>query len=297
MEITLAEEQAFFLPPTITPEQARERAWDYKVGAFGTLTKLWSRPKPTEITLSYSEMRYEPFWHVICQTRYVYDRRRDYRLLVPGPEVEALTIAGERRAVVRQDSGNHIVLQATEHCREEEHLVRVLDARTGEEQPEWGAYLEYPAHEIENLETFAPAGAFVMPPQIRASSIVREMLGKLLRPIQADQMLEEMVRVDQVHLYYRPIYAFEYYWEAKERYAIVELDGLTGDRHEGGQMVRQQLQGMLNKELLFDIGVDTVDLIVPGGGIAMKLARVVVDASKSSLDGRKGPDRLTRHES
>ena len=296
MEIALADEKAYFFPPAITPEQARERAWDYKGSAFGAFTKLWARPKLAEIAISYSETRYEPFWHVICRTRYVYDRQREYHLEVPNTEVEALTIAGERRVVVRKDDAGYVTLGGTEHCREEEQQEKVLDAQTGEEQPEWVQYLDYEAQEIEDLERFAPEGVFVMPPQIRASSIVREMLGKMLRPIQADQMLEELIKVEQADLYYRPVYAFEYHWEPKDRYAVIELDGLTGEKRSGGKAVRQQLHGVVTKELLFDIGIDTVDLIVPGGGIAMKLARVVVDASRSSLDSKRGKDRLPRRE-
>jgi len=296
MEIALANERAYFFPAVVTSEQARERAWDYKSSAFGAFTKLLARPKAIEIAISYTEARYEPFWHVVCQTRYVYDRQREYRLEVPGPEIEALTIAGERRAVVRKDDAAYVTLRGVEHCRESERQERMVDAQTGEEHPEWLQYLDYDAQVIEDLEGFAPTGVLVMPPQIRASSIVREMLSKMLRPIQADQMLEELVQVELVDLYYRPIYAFEYYWEPKDRYAVIELDGLTGERRGDGKAVRQQLKGAINKELLFDIGTDTIDLIVPGGGLAMKLARVVVDASRSSLDGKREGDRLPRRD-
>lgn len=34
------------------------------------------------------------------------------------------------------------------------------------------------------------------------------------------------------------------------------------------------------KELLFDIGVDTVDLLMPGGGIAIKLVRAIAETKK-----------------
>jgi hypothetical protein len=33
----------------------------------------------------------------------------------------------------------------------------------------------------------------------------------------------------------------------------------------------------MNKDTWFDIGADTVELLVPGGGIAMKVARAVTD--------------------
>ena len=40
-----------------------------------------------------------------------------------------------------------------------------------------------------------------------------------------------------------------------------------------------QLTRMVSKDALFDIGADTVGLIVPGGSIAVKLARVAIDRS------------------
>jgi hypothetical protein len=34
---------------------------------------------------------------------------------------------------------------------------------------------------------------------------------------------------------------------------------------------------MVSRDALFDIGADTVGLLVPGGSIAVKLARVAID--------------------
>ena len=39
-----------------------------------------------------------------------------------------------------------------------------------------------------------------------------------------------------------------------------------------------QIKGMLNRDLLFDIGADTVGLFVPGGSIAVKLAKAAIDS-------------------
>jgi hypothetical protein len=50
---------------------------------------------------------------------------------------------------------------------------------------------------------------------------------------------------------------------------------LTGEIRTDGKTIRQQVGKVLTKELLFDIGVDTVDLFVPGAGIAIKLVRAM----------------------
>jgi hypothetical protein len=57
----------------------------------------------------------------------------------------------------------------------------------------------------------------------------------------------------------------------------VEYDGLTGDVHSGGKRLGEQIRGMLTRDLLFDVTADAVSMIVPGGGIAVKLVKAVVD--------------------
>ena len=41
-----------------------------------------------------------------------------------------------------------------------------------------------------------------------------------------------------------------------------------------------QVRGALNRDLLFDIGADTVGLFVPGGSIAVKLAKAAIDTNR-----------------
>ncbi len=40
MEITVAEQGLFLLPAKVTPEQAKEKAWEQKLNAFGALSKF-----------------------------------------------------------------------------------------------------------------------------------------------------------------------------------------------------------------------------------------------------------------
>jgi hypothetical protein len=39
---------------------------------------------------------------------------------------------------------------------------------------------------------------------------------------------------------------------------------------------------MMNRDALFDIGADTVGLLVPGGSIAVKVAKLAIDQSHKS---------------
>lgn len=58
------------------------------------------------------------------------------------------------------------------------------------------------------------------------------------------------------------------------------MDALTGEMRTGGKRLSEQLRqlkGMLTRDVLFDVTADAVGLIVPGGSIAVKLVKAVVD--------------------
>ena len=84
--------------------------------------------------------------------------------------------------------------------------------------------------------------------------------------------------VQNVDLYYRPWWAFEFLWKPKDKKAIVELDAVTGLMRPG-QALAARVTKMMNRDALFDIGADTVGLLVPGGSIAVKVAKLAIDQS------------------
>lgn len=278
MEITLADERAYVLKPNLSWEQAKERAWDKKVQIFSSgLTSLFSRPKSEDVQIVYSERRFEPFWHVVCSAHYVYERTGQYTVNVPHGEVQKITLYGQEFPV---GDSRQIVLTGTEHCREEHRKESFFDGVSGEERA-WADYLQYAKEEITDLEAFTAGEDIVVPPEVRASFVVRQVLGAMLKPVQADTLLEELVAVEKIDLYYRPVYAFEYLWQSKNRKAVGEFDGLSGQLRTGGKTIRQQISAMLTKDLLFDVGIDAVDLLIPGGGIAIKVGKAIVDSRRS----------------
>ena len=282
MEITLADERAFVLNQGLTMDQAEGRAWSKKTEAFGSLVRLTSllqRPKDDEFELLVKEHRYQPFWHVVCKANYVYERTREYHVQPSGSEVKSVTIEEK----IYPTAGGHVVLNGLEHCEEQHEKVTLIDAYTGEAAPEMARYLEKEATEIlpEYLESFQPEGAIVVPPQGRASAIVRDTLIGVIKSIRADRILEDSVIIERIDLYYRPVYAFHYSWKEKARDTVIEIDGVTGEMVTGGKTFQQYVGKLLEPEFLFDVGLDTVDLLVPGGGIAVKLARKGIEAAKS----------------
>jgi hypothetical protein len=106
---------------------------------------------------------------------------------------------------------------------------------------------------------------------------VRSVIQEVMKPIQADRLLDEAVVLEVADLYYRPLWSFEYRWVPKDKTGFIEIDGVTGQVRQTNQLLPQIKGMMTNKETWFDIGADTVELLVPGGGIAMKVARAVAE--------------------
>jgi len=282
MDITLADERAFLLKEQLSLEQAEGRAWEKKVDAFGRMVKMASflqRPKDSDFELIYKEHRYEPFWHIVCRARYVYERRREYPIELSGSEVKSISLDDKKYEV----TNGRIHLTLTEHCREEPERTLFLDGYTNQPDETLSQYLSHPANEVptEHLEELGKQGAIVLPAQARASAVVRDVLLGVLKSIQADTILEDAVEIVNVDLYYRPVYAFQYRWLSKEKEAIVEYDAVTSELRTDGKTFQQYMGKLLDPEFLFDVGADTIDLLVPGGGLAVKLARKGLDVARS----------------
>ncbi len=282
MDITLANERAFVLKEQLSLEQAKGRAWEKKVDAFGRMVKVASflqRPKESDFELVYQEHRYEPFWHVACRARYVYERQREYPMPLSGSEVKSITLDGKEYAV----QNGRLLFTVTEKCREEPERIRFIDGYTNQPNDTLSQYLRFPANEVppEHLEELGQQGAIVVPAQVRASVVVRNVLLEVLKSIQADVILEDAVEIAHADLYYRPVYAFQFRWHSKAKEAIVEYDAMTGELRTDGKTFQQYMGKLLDPEFLFDVGVETIDLLVPGGGLAVKLARKGLDVARS----------------
>jgi len=282
MQINVADERVLLLEKQLSMEQAEGRAWSKKSDAFGTITKvtrLLQQPRDDEFELIYKEHRYQPFWHVVCSAHHVYERTSTYSFPTSGPEVQSVTVEDTEYNA----DGGSITLAGTDHCAEEAKQEIFVEGVTSDKAPALSKHLKFPAATIakENLDSFAPEGTIVVPPQARSSAIVREVLAGMIKSVQADRIVEETVDVELVDLYYRPVYAFQYRWLSKQKEAIMECDGLTGELQAGGKTFQQYLGKVLDAEFLFDVGVDAAGLLVPGGGIAVRVARKGFDVARS----------------
>lgn len=280
MDIQLGEPRIFRLEPRLPFDELRRRADERKVAALGTgIGGLLQRPKADDVTLAASQARLEPMWRVACRARYVYDRTRAYTVPSSAPDVRSVTVLGTDYPVTASGKGaSAFSLPVLEHCREELADERYVDGVTGAPVGGGQALIGGAKAEVTDPAVLGADGVIVVPAEHRASSVVRQLLAGLLRPVQADVVQEESLEVEVLELYYRPVWAFEFVLAAKDRRGVVELDGITGEARNATSL-RGQLTKIATKDALFDIGADTVGLLVPGGSIAVKVVRIAIDRS------------------
>ena len=277
MEIHIADQRILLFSDEISPNDAQKIAWDKKITAFDTVSKVTSFLSPAkdeDFQLLYQEHRYQPFWHVVAKSKYVYDRTTDYQVPVTGSEVKSVTVQQKDF----ETTNGHIHLHVMEHCTQEEKEEVIVDGVSGKNTPELSQYLSLSPKEIKGkLEKFVPPKSILVPPQARVSAIMRQTLSKMIMGIQADKILEENVEVTCIDLYYHPVYAFQYRWTTKNKEAIIEVDGLTGEIKSGARVFSEYLGRVLDQDFLFDLGADAAGIFIPGGSIAVKVAKHYLD--------------------
>jgi hypothetical protein len=273
LQVTLGETTIVELLPNLTEQEIESRGMDERLDAFGQLVRLMQRPKPSEIVISRQQKRYEPFWYGIAQATYRYDRRRVQQVNV-GPEVESVTVYGQDLPV-RRDAGPQgtFALETIEHSVEQFRRYVMLDAETGEPR-EYNKYLTFQANPVPDLDALGAEGVVVVQPEIRSSFVVGKLVQASMRTVQADTVHEELIDLEHVGLYFRPVYAYEYHWTTRDKRTVVEFDPLLGTfKAEGGQF-KKGVAKVLANDALFDIGADAIGTVIPGANLAVKIGRL-----------------------
>lgn len=266
MQVELAEERIFRIADRFSLEHAEGRAWSKRLDAFGALARvsgLFNQPRDDEFAVIYRERRLQPFWRIAVSTSTAYERRRTYPVAV-APEVREVIIDGKTLPT----PDGRFVLEGMESCREEARRETFVDGLSKAPSPALATYLQHDAVEMDaaSLAKATGEGLVVVPPEAKASIVVRDVLAGAIGKIDADRVIEELVRVEAVDLYYRPIHAFRFRRADKE--AVVEFDAVTGEVKVGGATFEQHLGKVLEPRFLLDVGAETLNFVVPGANLA-----------------------------
>ncbi|MEQ1782858.1 MAG: hypothetical protein ABMA14_15950 [Hyphomonadaceae bacterium] len=277
MNVEIAEERILLLPDNIGAEQARSRSWAKRNEAFGAFARiggLISRPKDEDYEVAYHELRLQPFWRIAASTTYVYERERPHKLKVAS-EVDSVTVGGQNFPA----ANGVATIMVTECCREASEKDWLYDGLTKKGAPELKEYLSPTARLVtpEELNDQSRAGVVVVPPQAKSSMLMREVISRAIRKIDADRVIEETMRIDAIDLMYRPIYAHRMKWQGKE--AVVEVDGVTGATTIGGTTFEAYVGKLVDREFLFDAGLEAANMFIPG----VNLAKIIVTKGMQKL--------------
>jgi hypothetical protein len=275
--LEIGEQKIHQLVPLIDPAEAARKAGAEKIRSLGFLSRLFFRPDPKDIVQVYSEIRLEPFWSVSGKA--ALDFSRSHLLSLPAGDMVSEVKIGDRITPVQDGK---VLIDTLEHVHEDQSFETCIDAQTGAKMS-FDPFRQAEQRWISDFTEIRGGNVLVSPPRIKASVIVREILRDLLKPIQADEINSERILIERLNLFFRPVYAFEFHWEAQEKHIVLEVDGITGAVNSG-KTVRGQPKDFFNPDDLFEITSEVAGMIIPGGELAFKMARAVF---------RKSPEKAS----
>ncbi len=252
---------------------AEEQAEKSKLAAFGTLARLnpLNRPKPDTVHLAKWELRYEPFWHLVARREIDYLHEAVYSLQITNPHARKVEIAGTAFEILPNNNKPRIDVQLQEYCHRKIDATIYQDGlKRGIKPAKLQGYVErYKAAERSQLDVEG-----TVPPQLPFNAAVQMVKAKLAsEPIDAHSIQVDVVEFTTAHLYFRPVFAFEYNWNNK--LGVIEIDGLTGEVIENGEWFREKVEIAVSREMLFELGAEVASAVVPGSGYAVKLLNKV----------------------
>lgn len=261
--IIISDERMLLVEDTLGWEKARQMAADFKVKALGMMSQLFFRPKPEDITISYEERRYQAFWHVSGTSANRYKRRARYR--VPTNDtVTEFEIAGH--PVLVNPESKSFEIEGIETCSETLRAEYFIDAAT-EESGDFGKYLRFNSWEIHSTESLTTNDTFVADIQTKAPFLIRKVLTDLVKPFRADEILQEELAIEELALFFYPVYAFEFYWAAKNKQIVIELDGATGEIKKGNKL-KERLKKVFTHDDIYEYAKEVANF-VPGGALVV----------------------------
>lgn len=268
-EILIQNERLLLIDDILGWDKARQVAADHKVKAMGMFSQLLFRPKPDDIAIVYEEKRYQAFWHIIGTLFLDYKRKTRHKVPVE-TMVKTITIEGIEYTAHQTD--HTFEIEGIEHCQEEQREELLVDAQT-EKPGDFSKYkyMRCTSKQIESMDILTQDGAQIAYMQAKASFLIRQVLNKLVRPYKADEILEERIAIDELNLFFYPLYTFEYTWTNKDKKALVEFDGVTGEVRKG-QKISDKLLKSFSYDDMFDFAKEIAGF-VPGGGLAMITGR------------------------
>jgi HEAT repeat protein len=269
-QLIIDEKGMIAFKPVISPEKADQIAEENKHKGISFFSRLIYRPKPEEIKLTRSEARYEPYWNMICEARVDFVREKSIPLDLD-KNVNEIKVGDQ---YFKANNGKAFV-SVEERCVTRKNNNLFINAVTGEKK-DFSDLNDNSFSRISTIEEISQGEFLVVPAKIKASILVRDMIFETMKPLKAIEIIAQSLKIEKLNLCFRPVYVYEYIWEAKNTTVAFEIDGITGKINEGRVLNPEISKDLVSEASLFDIGADAIGLVVPGGEIAAKIARAFI---------------------
>jgi len=259
------------LEDVYSKDEAQAIAEQNRGKAFGLLSgimKAFEKNK-RQITLTSYQKRYEPFWHVLGESVQEYKRMSNYGVPVR-PEVRSITFNGKVVPVAEEEPFVHFV--AEDHCFEH-YSKEILQSAVHEKQKELQRYMGAKRRAIRNLASLQDRNTVIENISIRASYLVNQLIKDLVKPIQADKILQEIVQINRLALMLRPMHVFEFNEEGTAHGKTIEVDAVTGDWKKGEPFISSEMKKRMMSEGMFEVGAELAATVIPGAGVAATLGK------------------------
>lgn len=187
-------------------EEAQAIAEQNRSKAFGVITgimKMFEKNR-RQIILSGYQKRHEPFWHIVGEGVQEYKRRTHYAFNVK-PEVRSVMFNNKVITVDENELTCHF--EGEDHCFEH-YTKEMLKSAVHEHEKNLDRYLGSKRKKARNIESVESKEAVVEPVSIRASFLLNQLIKDLIRPIQADRIIQEIVEIKRLALILRPVHVF-----------------------------------------------------------------------------------------
>lgn len=259
---------------------AEEQAEKKKLNAFGMMAKLnpLKRPKEDTVNLARKESRYEPFWLVEAVRSVDYSSQITYPVTMNNPYVQWVNINGVDYEVAHNRDKSKIDVTAQENCYRKINFNEYLDGLNRDVRREHfeGLMQKYHFSEMESFENDT-----IIEPLFPQQAAIQKACSVLNgESINAHKISEDVITFEKIHLFFVPVFAFEFVWTAGDKSGVIEVNGLTGEITENGQWYKDKLGDFVTRDMLIDLSADIASELVPGAGIAVKVAGRIAEHSK-----------------
>lgn len=265
--------KSFVFDAVYTHRAAEEQAEKKKLSAFPLLDRInpfAARPKIDDVLQSKGTLRHEPFWYLSTCRAVDYVCEIDYPITVNNEHAKSVNFKDHAFEITNGSGKPRIVVPVQENCYRKIPYHTYLDGLKREIKPSTleGYVRKYKMTDVDSIDPSLNA----IPLQIPLTSIKQIAVAKLQgEAIKAHTILSDELTFEKCHLFYRPVFAFEFHWTTTGKTGVIEVDGLTGEVMENGVWYQDTIDRVMTREMLVMVGAEVAGHIIPGGSFAVRM--------------------------